>query len=334
VQLDKNFVASPEAISRLNNQINQIYIKHNTEIKVKFILQPLTDIHLRSSYQGDPPGAGNAQYVSIFFVVAFLILITACINFMNLATARSARRAKEIGLRKVSGAIRGHIILQFLSESVLISFLALVLAMGLVWLFLPLFNDLAGKRIVIDYLNIKLWLGLIGIALVTGIVSGSYPALFLSGFNPVKVLKGNMKAMGGNLLFRNALVITQFAVSILLLIGTITIYNQLKFIRNRNPGFEKDNLVYIPLTGDLHNKMQALKDELQQNRLTSNYSIVSDLPTNMMNGTISVEWTGKDPKSQTIFPNVEIDENFIQAFKMKMISGRSFSKAYPSDSNN
>jgi ABC-type antimicrobial peptide transport system permease subunit len=253
---------------------------------------------------------------------------------MNLATARSARRAKEIGLRKVSGAIRGHIILQFLSESVLISFLALLIAMGLVWLFLPLFNDLAGKKIVIDYLDIKLWLGLIGIAFVTGIVSGSYPALFLSGFNPVKVLKGNMKAMGGNLLFRNMLVITQFIVSILLLIGTITIYNQLKYIRNRNPGFEKDNLVYIPLTGDLHNKMQALKDELQQNRLTSNYSVVSDLPTNLMNGTISVEWTGKDPKSQTIFPNVEIDENFIQAFKMKMISGRSFSKAYPSDSNN
>ncbi len=334
VQLDKNFVASPEAIARLNNQINQIYIKHNTEIKVKFVLQPLTDIHLRSNYQGDPPGAGNEQYVRIFFIVAFLILITACINFMNLATARSARRAKEIGLRKVSGAIRGHIILQFLSESVLISFLALLLAMGLVWLFLPLFNDLAGKKIVINYLDVKLWLGLIGIAFVTGIVSGSYPALFLSGFNPVKVLKGNMKAMGGNLIFRNMLVITQFIVSILLLIGTFTIYNQLKFIRNRNPGFEKDNLVYIPLTGDLHNKMQALKGELQQNRLTSNYSVVSDLPTNLMNGTISVEWTGKDPKSQTIFPNLEIDENFIQTFKMKMVSGRSFSKAYPSDSNN
>ncbi len=334
VLLDKNFVASPDAISKLNNQINQIYIKHNTEIKVKFVLQPLTDIHLRSNYQGDPPGAGNEQYVRIFFIVACLILVVACINFMNLATARSARRAKEIGLRKVSGAIRGHIILQFLSESVLISFFALVLSVGLVWLFLPLFNDLAGKTIVIDYLNIKLWLGLIGIAFVTGIVSGSYPALFLSGFNPVKVLKGNMKSMGGNLVFRNALVIIQFTVSILLLIGTITIYNQLKFIRNRNPGFEKDNLVYMPLTGDLPKKLQALKDELQQNRLTSSYTIVSDLPTNMMNGTISVDWTGKDPKSQTIFPNLEIDENFMQVFKTKLISGRTFSKAYTADSNN
>jgi ABC-type antimicrobial peptide transport system permease subunit len=143
-----------------------------------------------------------------------------------------------------------------------------------------------------------------------------------------------MKSMGGNLVFRNILVITQFVVSILLLIGTITIYNQLKFIRNRNPGFEKDNLVYMPVTGDLPNKMQALKAELQQNRLTSDYTIVSDLPTNLLNGTISVDWTGKDPKSQTLFPNLQIDENFIQVFKMKMVSGRTFSKAFPTDSNN
>jgi len=179
-------------------------------------LQPLTKIHLAPERLGDMPGHGNAQYVSIFFIVAILILVVACINFMNLATARSARRAKEIGLRKVAGAVRGQLIIQFLSESVFISFLSLALALGIVILFLPVFNQLASRKLTIDVMDVKLWLSLFSIAMLTGLISGSYPALFLSGFNPVKVLKGNVKSMGGNLLFRNTLVVIQFMVSIVL----------------------------------------------------------------------------------------------------------------------
>ena len=332
IQLDKNFDPSANNLTKLEQQIDQQFHKHSPGTKALFYLQPLTKIHLAPDRLGDMPGHGNAQYVSIFFIIAILILVVACINFMNLATARSARRAKEIGLRKVAGALRGQLVIQFLSESVLISFLSLVLALFLVRLVLPEFNELASRKLTLDFMNVQLWLSLIGIALLTGLISGSYPALFLSGFNPVKVLKGNVKSMGGNLLFRNTLVVVQFMVSIILLVGTVVIYKQLKFIRDRNPGFEKANLLYIPMTGDIWGKQQAFKDELAQNPLTSNFAVTSDLPTNLGGWTLSVGWDGKDPHSQMSFPVMAVNENFTHTFGMQVIAGRSFSSAYKTDS--
>lgn len=331
--LDKSFDPSAANLKGLEKQMDQIYHKHSDGMKAAFQLQALTKIHLAPELLGDMPGHGNAQYVSIFFIIAVLILIVACINFMNLATARSARRAKEIGLRKVAGAVRGQLILQFLSESVFISFLALFIAFGIVILFLPVFNELANRKLTINVMDAKLWLSLCGIALLTGLVSGSYPALFLSGFNPVKVLKGNVKSMGGNLLFRNTLVVTQFMVSIVLLVGTVVIYNQLKFIRERNPGFEKANLLYVPMTGDMWSKQQTLKDELKQNPLTNDFTLITDLPTNLGGWTISVEWDGKDPHSQLSIPVMAVNEDFTHTFRMTLAAGRSFSRAFKTDSN-
>ena len=332
VQLDKSF--DPHHLSGLDKQINDIYHKRVPDVKVVFQLQPLTRIHLAPEMLGDMPGHGNAQYVSIFFIIAILILVVACINFMNLATARSARRAKEIGLRKVTGAVRWQLILQFLSESVFISFLSLLLALALVSLILPGFNELANRRLSIDVSDVKLWLSLAGIALLTGLISGSYPALYLSGFNPVKVLKGNIRSMGGNLLFRHSLVVIQFMVSIVLLVGTVVIYRQLKFIRERNPGFEKANLVYVPLIGDLSNKQQAFQHELKQNPLTSDVTIISDLPTNLGAWTLDVSWDGKDPRSQEVFPVIAVDVDFVHTFRIKVLAGRSLSPAFKTDSNN
>jgi putative ABC transport system permease protein len=334
VQLNKNFDASAPNLSKLEKQIDQIFQKHSPGTKALFQLQPLTKIHLAPERLGDLPGHGNAQYVNIFFIIAILILVVACINFMNLATARSARRAKEIGLRKVAGAVRGQLILQFLSESVFISFLSLLLAIGIVSLFLPVFNELANRKLSIDVSDARLWLSLFGIALLTGLISGSYPALFLSGFNPVKVLKGNVKSMGGNLLFRNTLVVVQFMVSIVLLVGTVVIYNQLEFIKDRNPGFEKANLLYVPMTGDIWNKQQAFKDELTRNPLTSDFAVTSDLPTNLGGWTLNVHWDGKDPHSQISIPVMAVNEDFTKTFRMKLLNGRSFSRAFKADSNN
>jgi len=199
-------------------------------------------------------------------------------------------------------------------------------------MFLPIFNQLADRKLVIDILDAKLWLSLFGIALLTGLISGSYPALFLSGFNPVKVLKGNVKSMGGNLLFRNALVVAQFVVSIVLLVGTVVIYNQLKFIKDRNPGFEKANLLYIPMTGDIWNKQQALKNELNRNPLTNDFTIITELPTNLGDWTVSVNWDGKDTRSQLAVPVMTVNEDFTRTFRMKLVAGRSFSRAFKTDS--
>jgi predicted permease len=336
VQLDKTSGPSSANIAKFNKQMDDIYKTHVSEktLKVNFSLQPLTAIHLHSNYQVDLPGHGNIQYVNIFFVVALFILSVACINFMNLATARSARRAKEVGLRKVVGAGRKQLIGQFLGESMLISFVSLILATGIVWLLLPLFNDLAGKKLSIHLLDRRIITILVTIALATGLISGSYPALFLSGFQPVKVLKGNVKTMGGNLIFRNGLVVVQFVVSIMLLAGTAIVYRQLNFIKSMNLGFDKSNLLYLPMAGEMWNKQQALKAELKQNPLTSNYAITSDLPVDLASGTVNVHWEGKDPKSQVVFPTLMVDEGFFNVFQMKILSGRVFSPEFKSDSTN
>ncbi|MES2111719.1 MAG: ABC transporter permease [Bacteroidota bacterium] len=335
IQVDEHVDPSTANLAKLETQINQIFHKHSPDTKATFQLQPLTQIHLAPERLGDMPGHGNAQYVSIFFVVAILILAVACINFMNLATARSARRAKEIGLRKVSGALRGQLVVQFLCESAVISFLALVLAIVIVNMTLPLFNDIANRKLTLDLSNVTLWLSLIGIALFTGVISGSYPALYLSGFNPVKVLKGNIKSMGGNLLFRNTLVVVQFAASIVLLVGTVVIYNQLKFIKDRNPGFEKANLLYVPMTGDIWSKQLALKNELSQNPLTSDFAVIDNLPTNLGDWTLSVKWDGKDPRSQQSFPVLAVNDDFIHTFRIEVLAGRSFATTqYKTDSAN
>src|SRR5450631_2121500 len=334
ILLDKNADASPKGLSKLNDEIKKIYKSHETELKVDFILQPLRSIHLNPGLQVDLPGHGNVQYVNIFFIVALFILAVACINFMNLATARSARRAKEVGLRKVVGAGRYQIIGQFLGEAIVISLLSFLIAMILVWALLPAFNGLSDKSVRFRDLDIKILLSLLGLALATGLISGIYPAVYLSGFKPAKVLKGKGKSMGGNLVFRNGLVVTQFIVSIVLLVGTSVVYRQLQFIKNMNLGFEKRNLLYVPMTGELWNKLDALKSELKQHPLTNDYSIISDLPTNLVTGSVDIQWEGKDPKSQIVFPTMNVDENFTNVFQMTLLSGRSFSNDFRADSSN
>ena len=335
IQLDDNFKATPAALAELSRQANEIVREHIKENPPNITLQPLTDIHLHSDYHSSLPGQGNIQYVNTFFIVALFILAVACINFMNLATARSARRAKEVGLRKVVGAGRMQLIGQFLGESLFISFIALLIAVGIVYLLLPVFNNLAGKELSIQLLDGKLIALLLGIALFTGLISGSYPALFLSGFKPVQVLKGNMKTKGGNLYFRNGLVVMQFVVSIVLLAGTAIVYRQLNYIKNRDIGYNKSNLLYMPITGEMENKESALKSELKTNPLTANSSTISESISNMGSDTYGVEWEGSTMEDRKIwFSKMWVTDDFFNVTQMKMASGRALSTAGFADSGN
>ena len=300
----------------------------------RFHLQRLTDIHLHSDLQIDLPGHGNVQYVNTFFIIAIFILAVACINFMNLATARSARRAREVGLRKVVGASRQQLVGQFLTESVVVSFISLLLAIGLVYLFLPIFNNLADKALRFDLGNTRLLGALLFVALLTGIVSGSYPALFLSSFRPIAVLRGKLKQAGGSFNFRNSLVVFQLIISVSLLVGAIVSHNQLTFLRNKNLGFDKSNLLYMSMKGDLWSKKEVLEARLEESPLFSDFTVVSDLPTNLVTGAINVTWEGKDPDSKIVIPDIRTDEHFLDVFQVELTSGRNFSDELATDEKN
>lgn len=325
---------TPSSLQALNASVNKLFESQFKDFKADFSLQRLTDIHLHSKFLGDVTGHGSAQYVTIFSIIAIFILIVACINFMNLATARSARRSKEVGLRKAIGANRQQLIWQFLGEATFISVTSLIVAFGIVALVLPAFNSLAEKNISLNFFDWKIVLGMIGIALVTGLVSGSYPALFLSSFQPVKVLKGQSKSSGGNAIFRNVLVVTQFVISIALIIGTVVVFHQLHFIRNKNLGYDKENLVCMQLTGNLATNQQLVKETLLKDPLTASSAIVTELPLNSNGATLSFGWDGKDPNFKPIFYQMGIDEQFINVFKAQLVSGRNFSKELKTDSSN
>src|SRR5688572_20782585 len=247
LKLNEKAPRSKSATEALEKKMQAIYRKNEAVLKVGFVLQPLAKVHRHSNLLADIPGHGNAQNVYIFMVVAVFILVVACLNFMNLATARATRRAKEVGLRKVVGAVRPHLIGQFLAESLVVAMLSLVLALLIIYLVLPYFNPLGGKDLSLDFTNIRIITGLLGITVITGLLAGSYPALYLSGFVPAAVLKGNFSAAGSGSLFRNTMVVIQFAVSISLIVGTAIVYRQLKYIQQLNLGYDKENLLYMPM---------------------------------------------------------------------------------------
>ncbi len=334
LKLNDKAQKSESALENLEKKLQSIYKKNEPVVKCAFVLQPLAKVHLHSNFLADIPGHGNAQNVYIFSVVALFILVVACLNFMNLATARAARRAKEVGLRKVVGAIRPHLMGQFLAESLVVAMISLVLALLIIYIVLPYFNTLGGKDLALDLTNIKIIVGLLGITAVTGLLAGSYPALYLSAFVPATVLKGNFTARGSGSIFRNTMVVIQFAVSISLIVGTAVVYRQLKYIQQLNLGYDKENLLYVRMTGELWSKYEALRTRLGSTHLTSQYTFISDLPTGPSGATISVEWKGKDPNTQPLFYNLAIDENFEEVFKTTFLEGHGYGENAQADSIN
>ncbi|MBC8153900.1 MAG: ABC transporter permease [Bacteroidetes bacterium] len=300
------------------------------------ILQPIIDLHLYSEYKNGKAIGGRVEYVRIFSIVALFILMIACINFMNLATARSAMRAREVGVRKVVGALRSSLIGQFLSESMLTSLLAVALALGLVWFVLPTFNTVFEKQLTLGLTNASLWLIIAGLVLITGLLSGSYPALFLSGLQPVKILKGRLQFGTGPALFRRALVVFQFSLSIFLIVGMLAVGRQMDYLRTRNLGLDRENVIYVPLEGGLNGET---KTEIVRQMVMRQPSIVSAtttdaLPIDVQGSSSNLEWPGRVPSMEVSVSPMQVGGDFIRTMNIEILVGRDFRTGSLVDSSN
>ena len=317
-------------IDAFNKKIEPIIRNHSQESRSDVFVQAVGDMYLYDDFRAGKVGGGRIGNVRLFTIVAIFILVIACINFMNLATARSAKRAKEVGVRKAIGASKSALVKQFMVESVLIAFLALFLAVNLAGMLLPQFNELTGKFVELDLFNPALIAMLLGVAILTGVISGSYPSFFLSSFNPALVLKGTVKLSKRVGTFRKGLVVFQFILSALLIISTLVVYLQLHFIRTKNIGMDRENLVYMPLEGDLRNRYDVVKSELLT---TPGIVAVSSTDQNplMVGNSTSINWKGKDPNADILFSVVTVDYDLLKTLDIQLKSGREFSKEFGTD---
>lgn len=290
------------------------------------------DVYLHSNFKNGELSGGRIQYVQLFSIVAVFILLIACINFMNLTTARSAKRAKEIGVRKVVGAARFGLIRQFIGEAFLVVMSSAIIAWAIVLSTLPLFNQLTGKQITLPLNSSLFWLSTVGLLLITGFASGSYPALYLSSFNPVRVLKGSLKFSQGALWFRKGLVVFQFMLSIILIIGTIVISKQVSYIQSAHLGYDRENLIYVPLEGDLPGRYKLFKEQALNMPGIKEITRMSQNPTQIDNGTGGVVWDGKDPNSGVEFTQASVGYDFTKTMHTQIVNGRDYSTNFATDS--
>jgi len=301
--------------------------------KPEVFLDPMKNWHLYSEFKNGVIAGGRIRYVWLFGIIGVFVLLLACINFMNLSTARSEKRAKEVGIRKAIGSMRRQLIFQFLSESLLVVVFAFVLALVLVQLSLPFFNGMADKKMSVLWASPLFWLIGIGFSLITGLISGSYPALYLSSFQPVKVLKGTFRVGRMATIPRKVLVVLQFTVSVVLIIGTIVVFRQVQFAKNRPVGYSRDGLVMLPMvTGDVHNKFNTVKDELLKtgaivNMAESGSPTTADYSTNS-----GFNWKGKDPSLAVEFPNIDVTYDYGKTVGWQFTDGRDFSREFLTDS--
>lgn len=294
-------------------------------IKMRFGIIPVTAIHLHADTSNEPEELGSMSYIYIFAAVAFFMLLIACINYMNLTTARSARRAKEIGIRKVAGSTQKQLVAQFLVESVVTACFALLLSIGIIALLLPAFNTISGKFISFTtLLQPKTLLIILGVAAFTGLAGGSYPAFYLSKFNPVNILKGSLSKASGNVTLRRVLVVVQFSIAMIMLICTWVVYGQLKYLRNKDLGFNKEQVMNLRINGpNMHSKITAFTNEMRNMPQVSGVSTAQAVPGQNINLQLfSVQ--SKNGFVEQGVNNYAIDENYINTLGMKMAKGRNF----------
>ncbi|MEV4887115.1 ABC transporter permease [Chitinophaga ginsengisegetis] len=316
-------------------ELKQHYSDEAKTMKWEMFIYPLDRWRLYSSFSnGGEDNGGRSTFVKIFGIIAGLILLIACINFMNLSTARSEKRAKEVGIRKVVGAQKSSLISQFIGESVFIAFLAGMVAILIVQLSLPAYNQLTDKKLFLDFSNVYTWMAFIGFILFTGLLAGSYPAFFLSSFQPVKVLKGTFKKANALVTPRKVLVVLQFTFATVLIICTIIVKQQIDYARERETGYNKDNLVYHFMTGDISKNYALIKNELLESGVAKSVTRTNSPLTERWSNGWGQKWEGKDPNDKTSFDRYLADEGLGATAGLQFIEGRDFDlKKYPTDSS-
>jgi putative ABC transport system permease protein len=323
--------ADPELKQVLGYGLDEFYKQGNY---TRLTFTPVTRIHLHENRLGEMETNGNIQYVYIFSLVAFFILIIACVNFMNMYTARSSNRAKEVGVRKVLGSLRKNLVEQFLVESVLTGFISFLLAVAITWLMLPWFNELAGKEISIGVLFRPVMIGaLLAATLLVGLMAGSYPAFLISALKPVEILKGKIaKGFKGSWL-RNALVVFQFSISIILIIGTLVIFNQLNYIHKKDIGYNREQVLVIYNTDALKNQAATFRNELLQLNGISHATMTGFLPVNGFRSNDAYFTSPTlDAKNALSMQSWSVDEHYLPTLGIQLMAGRNFSSQFPTDS--
>ncbi|MGN6193394.1 MAG: ABC transporter permease [Ginsengibacter sp.] len=324
-------------IAKVSDKIknaSMVHLKEAEDGKEELVLQPMDNWRLHSEFKNGKLAGGRIHFVWLFGIIGIFVLLLACINFMNLSTARSEKRAKEVGIRKTIGSLRSQLIKQFLTESVLISLLALVIAVILVIILLPFFNGLSDKQISFPFGNISFWGLLLTFTFFTGIIAGSYPAFYLSGFKPIKVLKGTFRAGRFAALPRKVLVVVQFTISIALIIGTIIVYKQVQFAKSRPVGYTREGLITLSMnTPDLYGHYDALRNDLMATGAVDNMAESSSPSTDVWSNQIGFDWAGKDPNTLPLFGTIGVTQDFGKTIGWHIIQGRDFSRDFTTDTS-
>jgi ABC-type antimicrobial peptide transport system permease subunit len=329
-------IADNADMEKVSAKIKNVKLNNVDKEEAKYqwvvFLQPMRKWNLYNELKNGVNTGGTIRYVWLFGIIGVFVLILACINFMNLATARSEKRAKEVGIRKTVGSLRGQLIKQFFAESYVVVLIAFVLCLLLVKLFLPLFNEVAGKKIEIPWTNPLFWIFSVAFILITGLLSGSYPALYLSSFQPLRVLKGTFRAGKLASVPRKVLVVAQFTVSVMLIIGTIIVYQQIQHAKNRPIGYTRHGLINIGMEKEVREHFEAFRTDLKNSGAVEEMTACNSPLTQVWNTNGGFDWEGKDPNVAVDFPNHTVSYEFGKTVQWKIKAGRDFSRDFATDS--
>jgi len=317
----------------VSTKIKNFVKDRNEDSNVALFLKPFSERYLYGRYENGIQSGGRIEYVQLFSIIAVFILLIACINFMNLSTARASRKAKEVGIKKSIGAQRQSLIIQYISESMVTAILSLLMALAGVYILLPAFNLLTDKHIIFSLTDPELLVWISGITLFTGLLAGSYPAIFLSGFNPATVLKGELKGSWGELWARKGLVVFQFFLSVILIVSVLVIYKQIEFVQTKNLGYKKDNLIRIPIEGKVEASLETFLDEVKKVMGVVDASSMGHSLLGRNNNTSGLEWDGKNPDDLILFENIRVNYDMIETLGVEFVEGRSFSRDHGTDTS-